>query len=484
MPLCNTCTPIFNVKCLTNTPTAGFEVFVSGLIEGRKYFWRLEDGNGNIATGEFTYVLGAYSWLPLKITNADVPDGWFTTCNTIHFSLYYDNSFQQPVAFILSRWEDELQFEVICNKFFNGGNDVGVSPDDVGGSIAAGGGGSGVQAIVAGQGININAADPLNPIVTATGILLSLTTAERNALTPVAGQGIFNTTTNQVEYFNGTSWSSGVTGITAGDNITINNANPANPVISSSGIQTITAGVGLTVDPTDPENVIITADGVQGISAGTGIDVDATDPLNPIVSSTAVLSVVQGTGVLVDNTDPLNPVVSTAPIPPAPPAEGDTRWVPPPQPNPTNIAGKFQSYVGGAWVDTSPNLMQVLVAGNVPSANDTLRIGTNSGAGAPLAAASVMIGSTAGQNSTTANDSVMIGTGAGANAAIVTNGVAVGHHAGRQAQGASNVHIGFMAGDRTSPSNNVIAIGENAGGQVGADISGAVLIGSLLVRGA
>ena len=52
------------------------------------------------------------------------------------------------------------------------------------------------------SGNNVSIDDALN--------LKSYTTAERDALTSVAGDMIYNSTTGKVEHYNGTSWQSGV----------------------------------------------------------------------------------------------------------------------------------------------------------------------------------------------------------------------------------------------------------------------------------
>lgn len=79
-------------------------------------------------------------------------------------------------------------------------------------------------------------------------------------------------------------------------------------------IQSIVAGDNITVDDTDPANPIVTGLAVvTSIVAGDNIAVDDTDPANPIVTATAgtgVTSVVAGTNITVDDTDPANPIVN------------------------------------------------------------------------------------------------------------------------------------------------------------------------------
>ena len=46
---------------------------------------------------------------------------------------------------------------------------------------------------------------------------VNLTTAERDALTPLEGDQIYNTTTKQYEFYNGSQWVSGGGGLSFGD---------------------------------------------------------------------------------------------------------------------------------------------------------------------------------------------------------------------------------------------------------------------------
>jgi len=55
-----------------------------------------------------------------------------------------------------------------------------------------------VNTISKATGNNITLNDPIN--------LKSYTTTERNALTSTAGDTIFNSTDNKVQFYNGTSW--------------------------------------------------------------------------------------------------------------------------------------------------------------------------------------------------------------------------------------------------------------------------------------
>ena len=63
-----------------------------------------------------------------------------------------------------------------------------------------------VNTISKASGNNVAMQVPLN--------LKSYTTTQRNALTSAAGDMIYNTTTSKVEYYNGSSWESGLSEIT------------------------------------------------------------------------------------------------------------------------------------------------------------------------------------------------------------------------------------------------------------------------------
>ena len=55
-----------------------------------------------------------------------------------------------------------------------------------------------VNTISKSSGENVSMQDPLN--------LKSYTTTQRNALTSAAGDMIYNTTDNKVQFYNGSSW--------------------------------------------------------------------------------------------------------------------------------------------------------------------------------------------------------------------------------------------------------------------------------------
>jgi hypothetical protein len=104
-----------------------------------------------------------------------------------------------------------------------------------------------------------------------------------------------------------------VSSVVSGNNITVDNTDPANPVISTTGvINNVSPGDNISIDYTNPANPVISAGGfVGGVVAGSNITVDNTDPLNPIISTTGVLnSVSGGYNIYVDNMDPSNPVIN------------------------------------------------------------------------------------------------------------------------------------------------------------------------------
>lgn len=82
--------------------------------------------------------------------------------------------------------------------------------------------------------------------------LSNLTTTERNALTPLAGMEIFNTTSSQAEFYDGATWvSSSGSGVTSLNSLT--------------GALNIVAGSGITVTPAG-SNITIAATGSSGSS--------------------------------------------------------------------------------------------------------------------------------------------------------------------------------------------------------------------------
>lgn len=56
----------------------------------------------------------------------------------------------------------------------------------------------------------------------------------------------------------------GVQSVVAGNNVSVNNADPENPIVSASAVQSVVAGTGISVDATDPENPVVSATGGSG----------------------------------------------------------------------------------------------------------------------------------------------------------------------------------------------------------------------------
>ena len=148
----------------------------------------------------------------------------------------------------------------------------------IAGGAGGGGGGGQVNAVQGGTGINVDATDPVNPIVNNAGVL----------------------------------------GVTAGANVSLGGSAQTPEIqVPSLGVESVVAGTNISVDATDPANPIVNA-GVGGqvnsVVGGTNVSVDNTDPVNPVVSVPTiggqVNSVVAGTNVTVDNTDPVNPIIN------------------------------------------------------------------------------------------------------------------------------------------------------------------------------
>jgi len=113
--------------------------------------------------------------------------------------------------------------------------------------------------------------DGIDMITTDDALRLPrLTTSERDALTPLSGMLIFNTTTLETEEYNGTAWvgssGAGVNSVTAGSNLN-NSGTASDPVLNLDNTITSTAAGGdLTLkgaagNPTGGDVTLIAGDG-------------------------------------------------------------------------------------------------------------------------------------------------------------------------------------------------------------------------------
>lgn len=102
----------------------------------------------------------------------------------------------------------------------------------------------------------------------------------------------------------------GVLTITGGAAVFVDNTDPQNPIVNSSAIAALAPGNGIAIGGT-PQVPTITNTGLLRIEPGLGIGVD-TNTGNVTISNTGLISAVQGTGISVNNTDPQNPVISNA----------------------------------------------------------------------------------------------------------------------------------------------------------------------------
>ena len=123
-------------------------------------------------------------------------------------------------------------------------------------------------------GINNGApASILDITSTTSGILIPrMTTAQRDAISPVpTGSQVYNTTTNELNYYNGSAWQalgvagSGVTSLTAGTGLT-------GGTITSSGTIAVDVGTGA--------NQIVQLDGTSKLPAVDGSQLTNLDPDN------------------------------------------------------------------------------------------------------------------------------------------------------------------------------------------------------------
>jgi len=128
-------------------------------------------------------------------------------------------------------------------------------------SISSSGGGGTVDTIVAGNGITVASTDPANPIVTNTGVL-ELT----------AGSNV-TITGSKTNYTISSSVGGGVQSVTGGVGIAITGTQ-LNPTVSSSGVTRVTAGTGISVQNViDPNENLqqVTNTGVTSLIAGSNI---------------------------------------------------------------------------------------------------------------------------------------------------------------------------------------------------------------------
>jgi hypothetical protein len=104
----------------------------------------------------------------------------------------------------------------------------------------------------------------------------------------------------------------GISGVTPGAGIAVDNTTPTQPIISNSGVLQVQGGVGVSVDNSDPQNPIINSSAVQQIAAGPGIFVDSTNPFIPVVANIGVRQIIvnPGTG-LVSTGGPTPTLVNT-----------------------------------------------------------------------------------------------------------------------------------------------------------------------------
>jgi hypothetical protein len=121
------------------------------------------------------------------------------------------------------------------------------------GGTGGGGGGGVVDSVVAGTGIQVNATDPANPIVTNTGVL----------------------------------------SVVAGTNVTVDDTNPQHPIVSATGggiVDSVVAGAGIAVDDTDPTNPIVSIDLTGSLEQ---IELEAESGLASITNGANSISQVQ-----------------------------------------------------------------------------------------------------------------------------------------------------------------------------------------------
>jgi len=134
------------------------------------------------------------------------------------------------------------------------------------------GGGGGVQSIQEGTNITITGT-ATNPIINATGL---------GVTSILAGPGISITGTATQPIITNQNPNKGVMTITAGTNVTVNNADPLNPTISSTSVFVPTATTGLdmnTFNITNANNVEVYSTPASGdnLAGGLGFKRDATD---------------------------------------------------------------------------------------------------------------------------------------------------------------------------------------------------------------
>lgn len=153
--------------------------------------------------------------------------------------------------------------------------------------------GSGVDSVVAGEGIVVDDTDAKNPVVAAIP-------------TPIAAEDTLGV-------------------IKVGNNLSVR---PDGTLDAASGpgggIATIKPGVGINVDATDANNPVVSTEiateaTLGAIKVGNNLTVDADGTLNATSGpGGGVDSIVAGSGITVDDSDVKNPVVSAVPVPPVP----------------------------------------------------------------------------------------------------------------------------------------------------------------------
>jgi hypothetical protein len=262
-------------------------------------------------------------------------------------------------------------------------------------------------------GINVNGAAPnvsalldidVSAIVgTKRGLLIPrMTTAERNAIpTPATSLLIFNTTTVQFEYFDGTLWRGLLSTATAGWGLTGNaGTNPATNFIGTTDAQVLR----FRVNNLFAGNLSTTANGLVslGLNAGSA---------NTALSNTFIGG---NAGAL-------------------------------------NTTGTSNTFIG-----------QGAGAANTTTANNTY-IGTGAGQANTTGQQNVYVGRLAGGNGTTGSDNILIGNGAGIGNTS-NNNVMIGSFSGNgNTTGGGNTFLGVQSGAANSTGGQNTFIGTGAG---------------------
>lgn len=157
--------------------------------------------------------------------------------------------------------------------------------------------GSKLESVQAGTNVTIDATDPQNPIINATGgggasvwgaitgtisDQTDLQSALDEKIEGVSWGDVTGSLSDQTDL--NSALESKLESIQAGTNVSVDDTDPKNPILSASFTPSWGDIEGTLSDQTDLQNALSSK--LESIQAGTNVTIDATDPQNPIINAT------------------------------------------------------------------------------------------------------------------------------------------------------------------------------------------------------